>query len=203
MMEGMASSSDPTFTENARRAQIVQAAIDTVNDLGYPRASLAAIARRAGVAKSAIVYYFASKDHLLLHVVERVFTALEDLLEKAVAAHEEPAARLRAYAEAHLAYVDGHRADIAAGTEIVISHRGDDGVPLYLTGTEEDTALLRGILKDGMDQGAFRVMPLHVAAGLVDALLYMATTEVQRDLDADLTEVLPEITTLIFRGLVD
>lgn len=198
MMVGM---DDPTFTETARRAQIVRAAIDTVNDLGYPRASLAAIARRAGVAKSAIVYYFASKDTLLLHVVEHVFTRLEQLLEEAVAAHAAPEARLRAYVETHLAYVDGHRAAIAAGTEIVISHRGEDGTPLYLTGTDEDTARLREILKAGMAEGAFRPMPLQAATGLVDSLLYFAISEVQRDLEADLTDLIPEITDFIFHGL--
>ncbi|WP_407562864.1 TetR/AcrR family transcriptional regulator [Streptomyces sp. 184] len=199
----MSSSSDAarTFTETARRAQLVQAAITTVNELGYPRASLAEIARRAGVAKSAIVYYFASKDTLLLHVVDHVFTALEEARAKAVAAHTEPAARLRAYAESHLAYVDAHRPEITAGIEIVVSHRGPDGVPLYLTATDEDTALLRAILGDGMAQGVFRQMPLRIAVDVVEALLDTVTTQLQRDLTADLTALRAEITTIVFRGL--
>lgn len=195
------SSASPTFTEQARRAQIVRAAIDTVNTVGYPRASLAEIARRAGVAKSAIVYYFGTKDALLLHVVDHVFAALDERLRHAVEAHADPEARLRAYADAYLAYVDDQRAEIVAGVEIVVSHRGADGIPLYLAGSEEDSALLRGILGDGMEQGVFRPVPPRVAVSLVESLLDLATTELQRDLGADLDDLLPEIITIIFRGL--
>lgn len=202
MMEPMATSRDSqTFTETARRAQIVQAAIDTVNEVGYPRASLSEIARRAGVAKSAIVYYFATKDALLLHVVDHVFATLDGLLRQSVAAHADPEPQLRAYAEAYLDYVDTHRAEIAAGVEIVVSHRGADGVPLYLTGTDEDSALLRGIVAEGMEQGVFRPVPLRVAISLIEAVLDLPTTELQRDLEADLTDLLPEVVTIIFRGL--
>jgi AcrR family transcriptional regulator len=190
-----------TFTEKARRAQIVKAAIDTVNELGYPRASISAIARRAGVAKSAIVYYFATKDALLLHVVDHIFTKLDETLTHAVSPHTEPERRLRAYLEAYLGHVDTHRAEIAAGVEIVVSHRRADGVPLYLTGTEEDSAMLRRILADGMERGVFRPVPLRIAVNVVEALLDVATTELQRDLAADLTELVPELVRVVFRGL--
>ncbi len=40
-----------TFTETARRAQIVAAAIDTIAELGYGQASLARIAETAGTGE--------------------------------------------------------------------------------------------------------------------------------------------------------
>ena len=54
-----------TFTETARRAQIVTAAIDTIAELGYGRASLARIAETAGTSKSVILYHFSGKDDLI------------------------------------------------------------------------------------------------------------------------------------------
>lgn len=190
-----------TFTETARRAQIIQSAIETVNEIGYHRASLAEIAKRAQVAKSAIIYYFRSKDSLLLHVVDHVFSALGALVEDAVAAEEAPDARLNAYAESYLDYVSTHRREVAAGVTIVVSHRGDDGIPLYLTQSDEDTALLRSILGSGMDAGVFRSMPLPAAVTIVEALLDIAITAVQMDLDSDLTELNGEIIRFLFRGL--
>ncbi|MGO1509768.1 MAG: TetR/AcrR family transcriptional regulator [Actinomycetaceae bacterium] len=194
--------SPSTFTGAARRRQILAAAITTVNEVGYPRTSLAEVARRAGVAKSAIVYYFGSRDALLLHVLGEVFGALDASLEQAVAAHDEPVARLRAYVEAYLAHLDTHRAEITAGVEIAVNHRDPSGTPFYLTGGEDDAALLRGILRDGMAAGSLRRMPLDVAATLVEHVVDVPTTTLQRDLDADLGPLLPEITAMVLRGLV-
>lgn len=52
-----------------------------------------------------------------------------------------------------------------------------------------------------MEQGAFRSIPLEVAVAMVEALLDVPSTALQRDLDADLSHVLPEIVTMVFRSL--
>ncbi|MDA4893859.1 TetR/AcrR family transcriptional regulator [Streptomyces sp. MS2A] len=181
--------SGPTFTETARRRQLLDAAVDAVTELGYHRASLAEIAKRAAIAKSAVVYYFTAKEALLLELVDSVFTALGDDLVSAVAGMSGPTDRLRAYAEAYLAHVDAHRRRIAAAVEIVVSHRLADGRPLYLVEADDDTALLRGILAQGMEDGAFRRLPLDVAVGLAESVLDRAITVVQRDPDADLRDL--------------
>lgn len=191
-----------TFTETARRAQLIRAAIATVNEIGYHRASLSEIAVRAGVAKSAIVYYFSSKEALLLSVVDDVFTRLDEAITPLVLAQTDPAAQLRAYARAYLAHVDTHRAEVIAGIEIVVSHRTEDGTPLYLTGTAEDSKLLRGILTAGMDTGVFRRMPLDHAVNIIEALLDVWTTDLQRDLNAPLDALGEATITFLMHGLI-
>lgn len=190
-----------TFTEAARRAQIVQSAITTVNEIGYHRASLAEIAQRAAVAKSAIVYYFGSKDTLLLHVLDHVFSAMDAAVETAVAAEQAPRERLGAYARSYLDHIDVHRHEVAAAVTILVSHRGADGIPLYLTRSDDDTALLRSILSDGMAAGAFRQLPLAAAVTIAESLLDVAITAVQFDLDADLAALTEETIDFLFRGL--
>ena len=190
-----------SFIESARRAQLVDAAVTTVNELGYHRASLAEIAGRAGIAKSAVVYYFASKEGLLLEVVQRVFAALGESVLAAVQGVEDPATRLRAYAGAYLGHVDTHRAAIAAAVEIVVSHRTADGTPLYLINDDEDTALLRSILRAGMEQGVFLAMPLDVATGLAESVLDQAITLVQRDPGVDLGQLRAQVLPFLFRAL--
>lgn len=190
-----------TFTENARRAQIIAAAITTVNEIGYHRASLSEIAVRAGVAKSAIVYYFGAREQLLLSVVDEVFTHLDREVAQVALAETEPVARLEAYLRAYLDYVGSQRAEVTAGIEIVVAHRTEDGTPLYLTGTEEDSKLLRDILAAGMESGVFRRMPLSVAVSIVEAVLDVGVTEVQRDRAVDLTPLADETVAFILRGL--
>ena len=189
-----------TFTETARRAQIIAAAITTVNEIGYHRASLSEIAVRAGVAKSAIAYYFGSRESLLLSVVDEVFTNLDQTVAPIALAESAPLAQLETYLRGYLDYVDAHRAEVTAGIEIVVAHRTDDGTPLYLTGTEEDSKLLRGILSAGMEAGVIRRMPLPVAVSIVEAVLDVGVTEVQRDRAADLSPYLDESIAFILRG---
>ena len=64
---------EPTFIEAARREQIVRCAGETIAQLGYARASLAEIAKHAGISKSVISYYFATKDELIRQVVADVY----------------------------------------------------------------------------------------------------------------------------------
>lgn len=190
-----------SFIETARRRQLIEAAVATVNEVGYHRASLAEIAGRAQIAKSAVAYYFVSKEGLLLDVVQTVFAGLGESVLTAVEGIAAPVARLRAYAEAYLAHVDAERHAIAAAVEIVVSHRTADGTPLYLVEDEEDTALLRSILRAGMDQGVFTVMPLDVATGLAESVLDRAITLVQRDPGADLSALRANAVPFLFRAL--
>lgn len=201
--ETSAASGVPTrsFIEMARRKQLIEAAVVTVNEIGYHRASLAEIAGRAQIAKSAVAYYFSSKEGLLLDVVQMVFAAFGESVLTAVDGIAAPVARLRAYADAYLAHVDAERHAIAAAVEIVMSHRTADGTPLYLVEDEEDTALLRSILRAGIDQGVFTEMPLDVATGLAESVLDRAITLVQRNPGADLAALRAHVVPFLFRAL--
>ena len=55
-----------SFIEQARREQIVDAAIDVLYESGFAAASLGAIAERIGVSKGVLSYHFAGKRELLL-----------------------------------------------------------------------------------------------------------------------------------------
>lgn len=190
-----------SFIEEARRKQLIEAAVVTVNEVGYHRASLAEIAGRARIVKSAVAYYFASKEGLLLDVVQTVFTALGESVLTAVEGVDEPAGRLQAYADAYVAHVDAERRAIAAAVEIVVSHRTAEGTPLYLVEDEQDTALLRSILRAGMDQGVFAEMPLDVATGLAEGVLDRAITLVQRNPGTDLSVLRVHLVPFLFRAL--
>ena len=60
-------------------AELVDAGRRRLLDGGYEALSVAAIARELGLAQAAVYWYFPSKDHLLVAVVERI---LHDVLER-------------------------------------------------------------------------------------------------------------------------
>ncbi|MDQ2750175.1 MAG: TetR/AcrR family transcriptional regulator [Actinomycetota bacterium] len=66
-----------------RESQIVAVAVDEFAASGYAGASMALIARRAGISKPLIYQYFGSKDGLFLACLHRVAGALLGRLELA------------------------------------------------------------------------------------------------------------------------
>src|SRR3989337_1056994 len=66
-----------TFTQAAGRAQIVAAAIDVIAEIGWSQTSIRKIADRVGVAMSAVLYHFGTKDSLVDAIIEEMYrTAL-------------------------------------------------------------------------------------------------------------------------------
>jgi AcrR family transcriptional regulator len=66
----------PTFTEQARRAQLIDATIDLVARHGYAGTSLARIAEAAQISKATVLYHFPSKDAVVRAAYESVLEGL-------------------------------------------------------------------------------------------------------------------------------
>ncbi|MGW7685680.1 TetR/AcrR family transcriptional regulator [Kribbella sp. NPDC054772] len=87
-----------TFTEEARRAQLVDVTIGLVSERGYAAASLGRIAESAGITKAGVLYHFASKQALVEAAHEQVLSALVATVAGAVEAAapaDGPAAYIR------------------------------------------------------------------------------------------------------------
>lgn len=75
----------------------MQCTIESIDELGYARASLAEIARRAGITKGAIFYHFANRDELIEAVLAEVLQRGANHILPIVRAAQGPAEELRAY----------------------------------------------------------------------------------------------------------
>lgn len=66
-----------------RRKQLVDAAIDVIHELGFANATVARIARRAGVSSGIVHHYFADKDELLFATMRALLAELRrDTVER-------------------------------------------------------------------------------------------------------------------------
>lgn len=175
-----------SFIEAARRAQLVQAAIEVVNEVGYAQTSLSRIAAAAGTSKSVVSYHFSGKEELLLLVVEEVFAATGTVMAEAVEAQSTWPGRLEAYVRTELGEMARHPQRFAAATEILISHRDERGRPLLLDDSAGDLGLLESILRGGVEDGAFRVPDVGVAATMITHSVDGGLTALQRDPATDL-----------------
>jgi AcrR family transcriptional regulator len=107
-----------TFTEAARRAQIVQAAIDTIAEVGFARASLARIGERIGISKGLIGYHFTGKDELIRHVVSEIIEQGKAYMTPRILAERPGPDMLRAYIESNLGFMRERRNYMVAIAEI-------------------------------------------------------------------------------------
>ena len=107
-----------SFIEQARREQIVDAAIDVLYESGFAAASLGAIAERIGVSKGVLSYHFAGKSELLREVVGHVLAEAAEYMTPRVAAATSYLEALRIYVTSNLDFIGAHRREIIAFTEI-------------------------------------------------------------------------------------
>ncbi|MCD0449178.1 TetR family transcriptional regulator [Actinocorallia sp. API 0066] len=156
-----------SFIEEARRAQIVEAAKEAVAELGYARASLARIAERAGISKSVISYHFDGKSELLEQVARQYLDAAGTAVEARLAEAGGPVARIRAWVDAQLEYFTADRVGFLAMAEIVTNHRGEDGSRPFDGMDEEEIEILTGLLMEGQRAGEIRDLDPRAVAVVI------------------------------------
>ena len=178
-----------TFTEAARRAQIVQAAIMTIAQVGYRRASYAQIAKRAGLSSTGLIsYHFASKAELLNQVIAEVVAAGQGFMLPRIEAAAPGRDRLRAYITSNLEFMAAHPAHMRAAAEILNAlprEPGGQAAP-YAPRHARGLAQLEGYLREGQRNGQLRrfsvaVMALAIRAA-IDAVAYQLADEPDLDL---------------------
>jgi TetR/AcrR family transcriptional regulator, fatty acid metabolism regulator protein len=160
-----ASEDVPSFAETARRAQIVDCAIAAIAELGYAKASVDQIAKRAGVSKGVITYHFPSKDEIVHAVIAKVFAMGRAYMEPRILAETSASGRLRAYIESNLAFIDTHRKPLIAMVEIALGARNADGSQVIGPGSlAQRVATLEELLRAGQKAGEFRRFNTRVMA---------------------------------------
>lgn len=103
----------PSNTE-VRREEIVLALGRVMAQRGYAGASIAAIAKEAGLAPGLVHYHFESKAEVLRTLVQGLAQGARARIDARVAAAETPAARLDAFIDALLARGEGEDPSAAA-----------------------------------------------------------------------------------------
>jgi AcrR family transcriptional regulator len=146
-----------TFTSAARRAQFIAAAIDTIAEVGYARASLARIAGRVGVSKGVISYHFAGKEELVQEVLAHIAATGGAFVYARALTLPTATERLRAWIESILEYTAAHHAETVAYHEIITGSQGDAAVSAAVARLVTDvTPAVRALFADGQASGEFR-----------------------------------------------
>lgn len=94
----MTTSADTAAARRGRpgydRRQVLEVAVALFNEQGYDATSVADLAERLGLSKSALYHHFASKEELLAIALERALSRLEAVLDEALTLDASAADRL-------------------------------------------------------------------------------------------------------------
>jgi AcrR family transcriptional regulator len=96
----MSASAEPVPARRGRpgydRDQVLTVAVTLFNEQGYDATSVADLASRLGLTKSALYHHFDSKEQLLALALDEALDGLEGVLDAPDAAVDDPAERLGA-----------------------------------------------------------------------------------------------------------
>jgi TetR/AcrR family fatty acid metabolism transcriptional regulator len=187
-----------TFTDRARRAQVVQAAIETIAAVGYQRASYAQIARRAGLSSTGLIsYHFAGKADLIDQVVAEVVAAGQAFMLPRIESAAPGRDRLRAYIMSNLEFMATHREHMVAMVEVLNAvPRAGAGQSPYASRHARGLAQLEAYLREGQRNRHMRRFSVTVMAEAIRAAIDAVAYRLAGEPDLDLARYGRELTAL-------
>ena len=199
-----AGTSSSTFIQRKRRDQLVGCMIEAIADVGFARASIREVARRAGVSMGVITYHFAAKEDLIRAVIADVIASMEEYLTPRLLAAEPervPERFIAAYISAWAGFYQSHTTQVLALARIFIAFRDESGhpSPAFEARTGE-VAAIEAVLRSGQDMGRFGSFDPHVMASVVKIAVEDLLTQFVRDPSLDIEGYAAQLTTLFERA---
>jgi len=154
-----------TEDDSAKRRQIIDGARDVFLARGFDAASMADIAKAAGVSKGTLYVYFKDKDELFAAIVQGVCSMqAEGVFDFDRADHDVEAVLLR-HGKAFVNKICDPARLSSLRTVIAVADRMPDlGKKLYETGPAVGTAKLAGYLRAQVEAGVLVIDDCEVAA---------------------------------------
>src|SRR5215475_14941921 len=157
--------------EAERRLLLLKAAFREVAEKGFSEVTLDDIARRAGVSKGVTLYYFDSKEHLFRELFGWLTDSIHGRMRDAVAAEDDPVAKIRALVALIFPSPSKNRAFFRAFVDFCgLAARRESFREVnerFYAGCREIDG---GIVEDGMRRGVFAVRDPREAGSTIRAI---------------------------------
>ncbi|MCR8939431.1 TetR/AcrR family transcriptional regulator [Brevibacillus laterosporus] len=198
-----------SFIAEARREQIIEAAIKTLDEIGYVKASLSQIAQRAGISTALISYHFSDKNDLMNHLLTKLLDSSTSYILEKVRKEDTPKRKLDTFIGASLAYQGSHPTRNSALLEIIFNARTPDNIPYYKLGDDDEDQImydLQQILRDGQEKGEFGAFHVDVMANTIQGAIgeYMGNAAITKKVDLETyTNELIDIVGKATKGMIE
>ncbi|ROO87651.1 TetR family transcriptional regulator [Actinocorallia herbida] len=165
------------LSDEVRRAQIIEATVAVIAELGYENTSLARIAERAEVSKGLVSHHFTDKDRLMEAVARATLVTLRQGLVDALVLTDPVPEVMRAAIHRAADLGVTHHPELTALRQISTNLRAADGTPrLGLSDYYEETYQgQQALFHRGQEEGSLRDFDARVMAityqGAIDTML--------------------------------
>jgi TetR/AcrR family fatty acid metabolism transcriptional regulator len=196
-------SSHRLTSRELKHERILRAATEVFANKGYFAARMTDVAKQAEVADGTLYLYFEGKEHLLLSIFDNVLSRFIGRLKAEIADLDDPVAKLRVMVRLHLETLGRDRA-LAQVLQIETRH-SRRFMSVFTRGKlGEYLSLLRGIIEEGQESGAFR---RDISSGLATNVVFGAVDElvmswVLTDQEGDLTRHVDPVLGILTRGMM-
>ena len=186
-----------------KRARILDAAVKVFAGRGFHPATVAEIARVAGVADGTIYLYFKGKDDLLLRLFDEKMTELLGEVRAAILREKTAADKLRRFIQLHLALVE-RNPDLASVLIVELRQSAQ-----FLKAADRDKLaayldLIAEVVKAGQDSGELSrsISPATVKRAIFGALDELALGWLLSGRRTSLKKTASEVAEWLVRGLL-
>ncbi|MYT29148.1 MULTISPECIES: TetR family transcriptional regulator [unclassified Streptomyces] len=183
----------------ARRAQIVDAAIETLAEIGHGQTTFARIRERADISSTRLIsYHFGTKGELMSAVLEEAALRAHQAISHRVAGETTATGALRARIEAQVEWVAGNRSSMRAMYEICLNERDADGTLRYgmAPSAQANVEALEPILRAGQESGEFRRFDTGLMALTLKSAIDAAIVRMTHPPCLTVAQCVDELTTL-------
>ncbi len=186
-----------------KRARILEAAVRVFAERGFFNATVAEIARAAGVADGTIYLYFKSKDDLLLQLFEEKMAELLSSAEAALAEETTAPARLSRFIEHHLAAVEKNP-ELAAVLIVELRQSAQALRPNEKARLQSYLEVIAEVVRKGQEAGELdsAVTPSVVKRAVFGALDELALGWLRSARRTSLKKTAAEVAAWLVRGLL-
>lgn len=183
------------------RERILAAAVQLFAQYGYHAATMRDIARISGIQAASIYYHYASKQALLVEIMDTHMRNLNANLQRIMQENTSIELRLHEAIANHIRLHTTYKAEFfIIDTEIRALEEEQRGVILPLRDQYE--MLLQGLLREGMQQGMFRQVDIKIASYALIAMCTEVATWFRLDGRLSVQQVIAIYTQMITEGLL-
>ncbi len=184
------------------KQEIIDCAGKIFDAFGYRKATLNDIAEKIGKRKSAIYYYFNSKEEIFQAVVLQEARTFRKTIIDAINKENNPHDKLKAYIVTRMNILDVLGNFNKALQDKRLMHL-DFVVRLKKLYDKEEILLFKNILQKGVEENYFQIYDIDLAAkAFITALRGMESTILQNKEASDIDKQIEGIIDIIFYGIV-